>query len=172
MLEQDLWNKMHEENERAREHIIWWNQKQDAQRQRDERWILFLNRFEAIIITAIAAINIALAIGVINFGYIIEYFILYSPDLLKLFTILGTLILFSMRGYIPIGYGCLEITVGIAAILSTPNAASSNIPAALPLLSGAYIVVRGLDNIAKGLSPNSFLGRYFSLLFNNPKKNG
>ncbi|TAU47274.1 hypothetical protein ELI44_04160 [Rhizobium ruizarguesonis] len=98
----------------------------------------------------------------------VAYAALHAPLLVKALAILSILILFSFRGYIPIGYGSLETAVGVIVILNTPDIAQPSIPAIIPLLTGAYIGVRGLDNIAKGLQKDGRLGITFGLLFNNP----
>jgi hypothetical protein len=90
------------------------------------------------------------------------------PFSLKMGVAIGTPVLFALRGYFPKIYGCLEIVAGIYAIFYTPDIIPHSIPEALPLLTGAYIVVRGLDNIAKHLDKTGVVGRYFSVMFNNP----
>ncbi len=77
--------------------------------------------------------------------------------------------LFWLRGHRPKFYGNLEIFVGLLTINSTASTVTRfDIPSTLPFLGGIYIVIRGLDNLAKGLSPESGTGKFFTRWFNNP----
>lgn len=101
---------------------------------------------------------------------VVAYAALHAPILVKVVAITLIFALFSFRGYIPLGYGSLEIAVGILIILSTPDIAQPTIPAIIPLLTGAYVGVRGLDNIAKGLKKGGRPAKVFETLFNQPPK--
>ncbi|MGZ2408627.1 hypothetical protein [Rhizobium ruizarguesonis] len=89
---------------------------------------------------------------------------------IKLYVAGGTLALFALRGYYPKIYGWLEIVVGLSAIFYSEDLVDYSIPEALPLATGAYIVVRGLDNIAKNLKNEKKVAEYFTFLFNQPPK--
>ncbi|API52806.1 hypothetical protein BMW22_15350 [Rhizobium leguminosarum] len=91
------------------------------------------------------------------------------PFVIKVYIAGGTLALFALRGYFPKIYGWLEIVVGLSAIFYTEDMVDYSIPEALPLLTGAYIVVRGLDNIAKNLDEKGMWAWRFNTLFKQPK---
>ncbi|MGO7308742.1 hypothetical protein ACCS91_33345 [Rhizobium ruizarguesonis] len=87
---------------------------------------------------------------------------------IKVYIAGGTLALFALRGYFPKIYGWLEIVVGLSAIFYSEDMVDYSIPEALPLLTGAYIVVRGLDNIAKNLNLDGEWAKRFNILFKQP----
>ena len=102
---------------------------------------------------------------------VIDGIVAYSPIIIVLIGILSALFLFALRGYAVKIYGFLEICIGVVTIQSTaPALTIDNIPSAIPFSAGIYVVIRGLDNVAKGLKKTERLGRLFSRLFNNPVK--
>ncbi|MGO8118066.1 hypothetical protein AB9F43_26225 [Rhizobium leguminosarum] len=105
-----------------------------------------------------------------NLEYVVRFLAVDSDFIIKIYAVTATILLFAFRGYRPKSYGVLEVLVGVAAIFNAPAIAELNVPAALPLLTGAYIVVRGLDNIGKNLDPESPMGERFTYLFNNPPR--
>ncbi|MBC2806567.1 hypothetical protein C3Y94_025795 [Rhizobium ruizarguesonis] len=138
-----------------------------------QQYVLYLEKlllYLAIMLLVIEAITqFYSSFGHSFFTSWVAYAALDAPIAVKILAIVSILILFSLRGYAPSGYGSLEVAVGIIVILNTPDIAQPSIPAIIPLLTGAYIGVRGLDNIAKGLRRDGRLGRIFGLLFNNPE---
>lgn len=94
-----------------------------------------------------------------------------SPYLVTPLGILLAAILFACRGYLPKFYGTLEIIVGMLTVNATVDALTiDKIPTLLPFMGGIYVIIRGLDNVAKALNPEGVLGGVFSSLFNNPGK--
>lgn len=92
-----------------------------------------------------------------------------APVLITIGGVCVAAFLFFLRGFFPKIYGNLEIFVGLAAInhssISVPNL---DLPSLLPFMTGVYVVIRGLDNVAKGLNPKKRTARLFNRLFNNP----
>ena len=67
----------------------------------------------------------------------------------------GAAFFYWVRGLFPVFYGALEISVGITALLVASHTPALTIPGQLVALSaGAYVIVRGLDNIDRGLRPH------------------
>ncbi|MGZ2379035.1 hypothetical protein [Rhizobium brockwellii] len=142
----------------------------DEDRRQYFRYLEKLLRYLALMLIVVEVFTtFYTSIGHSFFTRWVAYAALDAPIAVKILAIVSILILFSLRGYAPSGYGSLEVAVGIIVILNTPDIAQPSIPAIIPLLTGAYIGVRGLDNIAKGLRRNGRLGRIFGLLFNNPE---
>ncbi|WP_374547272.1 hypothetical protein [Rhodoblastus sp.] len=62
---------------------------------------------------------------------------------------------YSFRSRLPLWYGLAEVVVGMAAVgagsrsLATVTADASSV---LGILGGLYIIVRGLDNMSKGVA--------------------
>lgn len=83
--------------------------------------------------------------------------------------VVGACGLFSLRGYWPTPYGLLEILVGLWAV-NRVNLLVLSTETAFGVLGGVYIMIRGLDNVAKGLEAEGRLKTLFSVLFNNPKR--
>ncbi len=84
--------------------------------------------------------------------------------------VFGACCLFSLRGFRPKTYGLLEILVGLWAV-NRVNLMDISAETAFGVLGGIYIMIRGLDNVAKGLHKKSRLKTLFSTLFNNPQRN-
>jgi TRAP-type C4-dicarboxylate transport system permease small subunit len=80
----------------------------------------------------------------------------------------AALLFFSLRGYFPKIYGGIEIAVGLLAIFYTADKIPEAVPEALPLLTGIYIIIRGLDNIAKNLKKDKWPIEVSNFLFNQP----
>jgi len=100
----------------------------------------------------------------------IAYLAAHQPVVAKALAAALIVLGFMLRGYLPKIYGTIEICIGLMVIRYTPDIVSPTIPAVLPLLTGAYVGVRGLDNIAKGLKAEKGVGRLFNILFRNPAK--
>ncbi|WP_027993904.1 hypothetical protein [Sinorhizobium meliloti] len=100
----------------------------------------------------------------------IAYLAAHRPAVAKGLAVALIFIGFMLRGYLPKIYGTVEVCVGLMIINDTPDMVSPTIPAVIPLLTGAYVGVRGLDNIAKGLNAERGVGRVFNFLFKNPGK--
>jgi len=63
--------------------------------------------------------------------------------------------LYRLRGNNPTVYGIGEVLVSLVTILfSIASAANGLLATSLGLLGGIYVMVRGLDNIDKGLPPS------------------
>ncbi|TAU37805.1 hypothetical protein ELI44_32975 (plasmid) [Rhizobium ruizarguesonis] len=150
-------------------------------------WALFFrtsirNAVLAAGVTAAASVTANLAVDAlrsinIDFGVLpdwikpqqlLQYLAVPWPFVIKLYVAGGTLALFALRGYFPKIYGWLEIVVGLSAIFYSEDLVNYSIPEALPLATGAYIVVRGLDNIAKNLDLDGEWAKRFNILFKQP----
>ncbi|TAY18624.1 hypothetical protein ELH91_18435 [Rhizobium leguminosarum] len=102
---------------------------------------------------------------------VIEWLVHVSPYLITPLGVVAATILFACRGYLPKLYGTLEILVGIATVNATATSVNlQNVPTLLPFLGGIYVVIRGLDNLAKTLDAKTGLGKVFASMFNNPSK--
>ncbi|TBB62465.1 hypothetical protein ELH43_34205 (plasmid) [Rhizobium ruizarguesonis] len=123
-----------------------------------------------LVLTALRSINIDFGIipDWIGLPQLLQYIAVPWPFVVKLYVAGGTLALFALRGYFPKIYGWLEIVVGLSAIFYSHDLVDYSIPEALPLATGAYIVVRGLDNIAKNLNLDGEWAKRFNLLFKQP----
>lgn len=91
-----------------------------------------------------------------------------APFILKLYVVIAALLFFAIRGYFPKIYGGIEIAVGLLAIFYAADKIPEAVPEALPLLTGIYIIIRGLDNIAKNLKRDKWTIEVSNLLFNQP----
>jgi hypothetical protein len=101
---------------------------------------------------------------------ILRYFIATKPHLITFGALSIAVVFFSVRGYFPKTYGNIEIFVGLMTIESViPKIPDTRVPSLLPLVGGIYIVIRGLDNLSKGLDPKGRLGTLFRYLFNSRK---
>jgi hypothetical protein len=69
--------------------------------------------------------------------------------------IITVFVLFCLRGVWPAAYGCVEIFVGVTTISIATQIVGVSPPRLLSLASGIYIIIRGLDNVDKGI-PNSW----------------
>jgi hypothetical protein len=80
--------------------------------------------------------------------------------------ILVGLFFYWLRGTLPVAYGLCEIAAGIAVIVITFNYPpmpsillryrtefEQSLPTTMSLLGGVYVMVRGLDNVQRGLNP-------------------
>lgn len=74
--------------------------------------------------------------------------------------ILGGPILFLIRTRFQLSYGVLEVVVGLGAIFNTYRDTVYDAAFVLQVLGGLYVVVRGLDNMEKGLEGTPFEGRW------------
>lgn len=94
-----------------------------------------------------------------------------SPNIVFPTGVVIAFFLFYVRGHHPRAYGLLEIFVGLMTIKSTTATLEFDaLPSMLPFLGGIYVVIRGLDNLAKGLDRKSIIGRLFRIVFNNPPR--
>lgn len=67
-------------------------------------------------------------------------------------------LLFVLKGKIPLFYGFIEIAGGsLAIIYAMPGLADDTIPALLAFLTGIYFMIRGLDNFSKGLKKGQLM---------------
>lgn len=144
------------------------------ERKRQEK----LAELSANLSVGLAAISLVIGLADI-FGFsvlpspevILEWIIQASPYLITPIGIMGALTLFACRGYLPKLYGTTEIIVGVMTVNATAGTVTlQNVPSMLPFLGGIYVIIRGLDNLAKALDPGSRLARYFGRLFNNPAR--
>jgi hypothetical protein len=121
-------------------------------------------------LAALRSINIDFGIisDWIQLQQVVQYLATPWSFVIKLYVAGGTLALFALRGYFPKIYGWLEIVVGLSAIFYSEDLVNYSIPEALPLATGAYIVVRGLDNIAKNLNLDGEWAKRFNILFKQP----
>jgi hypothetical protein len=93
----------------------------------------------------------------INFGRFLIYVIPYSDQVIsnRYFAapaVLVGLVLYHVRGRYQFLYGMVEVCVALLAIfvsIGTPSSIALN--KIVGILGGVYILVRGLDNIDKGL---------------------
>jgi hypothetical protein len=70
------------------------------------------------------------------------------------------LVFFRFRGSRPFRYGLFEVFVGAIAIwIAIHTSGRSLVETAIPFFGGIYIIVRGLDNIDKGL-PERYRSRW------------
>ncbi|MCQ1766096.1 hypothetical protein NOJ28_11170 [Neorhizobium galegae] len=100
---------------------------------------------------------------------ILQWLVEASPYLVTPLGVTAALILFVCRGYLPRFYGTLEVIVGIMTVNATAASVQlANMPSLIPFLGGIYVIIRGLDNVAKTLDPDQGVGIIFSKAFNNP----
>jgi hypothetical protein len=77
--------------------------------------------------------------------------------------VVSGLLLYRLRGKHPFFYGGTEVCVSLLAILVSIGSDSSDpLNKLVGILGGVYILVRGFDNLDKGL-PSSWRGRWDSL---------
>jgi hypothetical protein len=120
-------------------------------------------------------------IEVISFvtPYFLDIFvIIINNDWVTLFLVFTSLLLFRLRARYRFWYGTLEMFVGIAAIrtaVHTGQQISQNappidlvLPRVLTVLSGVYVIIRGLDNMTQKL-PDS-LHKLWDLWFPGSRK--
>jgi hypothetical protein len=89
------------------------------------------------------------------------------------------LFFYRLRGTRPATYGCVEVAVGVLVLIFTfiptshalwvqaPTSVESGATKAIGVMAGIYIIVRGLDNIDRGL-PRGWRPHWDRLF---PKKN-
>lgn len=66
----------------------------------------------------------------------------------------GAAAFYWTRGLFPVVYGLVEVAIGIAGlIVASTSPALTMVGQVVALAAGAYVIVRGLDNIDRGLSP-------------------
>ncbi len=116
-------------------------------------WDLLKRLSKSVLWTSIALLLTAvLAAGLIQWG-ISNY-----PSIVKWWFLLAALPaawgLFALRCWQRALYGLLEVIVGVLAVgNASPSAGRdpTNLTAALAVIAGVYIIIRGLDNIDQGL---------------------
>ncbi|MEF3124669.1 hypothetical protein [Rhizobium leguminosarum] len=94
-----------------------------------------------------------------------------APYILVFIGFAISLALFWLRGNFPKIYGNAEVLVGILSIKNAaPATINADVPSLLSFMAAIYVIIRGLDNIAKGLKPNGWWREFFTQIFNNPAK--
>jgi hypothetical protein len=77
----------------------------------------------------------------------------YSPFFVVV-PVLIALTLFRLRGSAPLPYGLLEVLVGLGTLAVLAAQKDANLlQHALALTGGTYVLIRGMDNIERGLPP-------------------
>lgn len=67
--------------------------------------------------------------------------------------ILGAVLLYRIRGRHPLIYGLTEVCLAIVSLFIATRAATTVLGQLTTLVAGVYFLIRGLDNIDKGLPP-------------------
>ena len=120
---------------------------------------IFLAVIGAIFGTLLVFIGTCLWLLLIPVGW--HYFqgalkpIIFSPAIGFIFAIVAV-VLYRLRGKHPVIYGVMEVYAGLATLaVASQNAASELDTRVIALLGATYVVIRGLDNVSRGLSQSS-----------------
>lgn len=135
---------------------------------RDKSVIPTIKRWQRIsAITALAALTLlALPLAVIVVKLIGGIERVISSPLFAFPVLCAGIILYRLRGTQPFAYGISEFCVAVVAIFVSITATNQGTLAKLlGIMGGIYIMIRGLDNIDKGLTSTSTLRAKWDILF-------